>query len=162
MSSIRLEEKPFELDGKTYVLRCNMAVLDALQEGSDGDFGAVMSMPARQGVVEILAAMLNDYAEDMDWPDRWTAKQLKKRFSYAYLLELDILGMFTRAVIPTGAGAPEKTEDKRSFWKTMNPARLWALFDAHFRPAHRSGSSESLQTGKKRGKSLSQYLTGGG
>lgn len=98
--SIRLEEKPFELEGKTYILRCNMAVLDALQDAHGGDFGEVMNLPARQGVVEVLAAMLNDYAEDMGWPERWTAKQLKKRFSYSYLLESDILGLFTRAVIP--------------------------------------------------------------
>ena len=63
--SIRLEEKPFELDGKVYMLRCNMAVLDALQDAHGGDFGEVMNLPARQGIVEVLAAMLNDYAEDI-------------------------------------------------------------------------------------------------
>lgn len=105
MATLRLEEKPFEMEGKTYILRCNMAVLDALQEAHDGDFSAVMNLSARQGCAEILAAMLNDYAEDMGWEERWTPKAIKKRFAYAYLQELDILGMFTRSVLPIGSGA---------------------------------------------------------
>lgn len=114
MSSLRLEELPFELDGKTYMLRCNMAVLDALQEAHGGDFGAVAALPAREGVVEILAAMLNDYAEDMEWPERWTPRQLKKRFSYAQLVDADILGLFWRGTIPqtTQAAQPEDQTDQ--------------------------------------------------
>lgn len=100
MSTLRLEEKPFELDGKVYALRCNMCVLDVLQDAHGDDFAVIFDLPARQACAEILAAMLNDYAEDMGWAERWTARQIKKRFSYAYLQELDILGMFTRAVIP--------------------------------------------------------------
>lgn len=97
---LRLEEKPFELDGKTYQLRCNMATLDALEEAHDGDFAEVVNMPARKGVVEILAAMLNEYAEDQGWPERWTPEAIKRRFSYRYLLDLDVLGIFFRAVVP--------------------------------------------------------------
>lgn len=97
--SIRLEEKPFEYNGKTYVLRCNMAVLDRLQDMYDGDFSKVMSLPASQGMTVILYAMLNDYAEDMGW-EEVDLKAVKKAFSYAYLVEQDILGMFTRAIIP--------------------------------------------------------------
>ena len=100
MATLQLEEKPFEIEGKTYVLRCNMAVLDALQEAHDGDFGAVYDLPVREGSAQILTAMLNDYAEDMGWEERWTPKQIKKRLPYAALLELDIIGMFTRATVP--------------------------------------------------------------
>lgn len=110
--SIRLEEKPFELDGKVYMIRCNMAVLDALQDAHGGDFGEVMNLPARQGIVEVLAAMLNDYAEDMGWPERWTANKLKKRFSYAYLIEADIMGLFTRAVIPVPSGSEDNKKEE--------------------------------------------------
>lgn len=106
--SLRLEEKPFELEGKVYTLRCNMAVLDALQEAHDGDFGAVYDLPVREGSAQILAAMLNDYAEDMGWEERWTAKQIKKRLPWAALLELDVIGMFTRATVP---GLSEKNAE---------------------------------------------------
>ena len=108
--SLRLEEKRIEVDGKTYVLRCNMAVLDAL-ETAYGSFQAVMELPVREGQAAILAAMLNDYAEDMGWEQSWTAKKIKKRFPYSGLLELDIMGLFTRAVVPEGQETPaHKTE----------------------------------------------------
>jgi len=48
------------------------------------------------------------------------------------------------------------------FWKTMNPARLYSLFEAHFRAKHRRESSHSLQKGEKTGFSLYSYLTGMG
>ena len=112
--SLRLEEKRLEVEGKIYVLRCNMAVLDAL-ETAYGSFEAVMELPVREGQAAILAAMLNDYAEDMGWEQSWTAKKIKKRFPYSGLLDLDIMGLFTRAVVPenqrSGEGAPaDKTE----------------------------------------------------
>jgi len=54
-------------------------------------------------------------------------------------------------------------QDEQSFWKTANPARLWSLLDALYRPEDRTGGTESLQTGEKQDKlSLSEYLTGGG
>lgn len=103
MATLRLEEKPFELEGKTYILRCNMAVMDELQAAHDDDFGAVLRLPERQGAAEILAAMLNHYASKRNWPERWTAEDIKERFAYSYLVEQDILGMFTRALVPGGA-----------------------------------------------------------
>lgn len=112
MSSLRLEEIPFEIDGKTYLLRCNMAVLDALQEAHGGDFGAVVNLPARDGIAEILAAMLNDYAEDMGWEERWTPRQIKKRYSYAQLIDADIFGLFWRGTLPqTG---PQAQQDEQT------------------------------------------------
>ena len=106
--SIRLEQKPFELEGKTYILCCNMAVLDALQDAHDGDFGAVLELPVRQCTVEVLAAMLNDYAEEQGWEERWTPQALKRKFVYSYLLEQDIFGMFQRALIPKQTGDAEE------------------------------------------------------
>lgn len=105
MSSLRLEEKIITLDGRTYTLRCNMAVLDTIQEAHGGDFAAVMKLPATAAMAEILAAMLNDYAEDMGWETDWTARKVKKNVSYAGLVDLDILGMFARAVIPARSTA---------------------------------------------------------
>ena len=110
--SLRLEEKPIEIDGRVYKLRCNMAVLDRIEE-AHGTFEAVMQLPMRDGMTEILAAMLNDYAEDMGWEQDWTAKRVKKRLSFRELLDLDLLGIFNRAIIPASAAAeqPEPGED---------------------------------------------------
>ena len=100
MSSLRLEEKPVEFEGRSYVLRCNMAVLDALQEAHGGDFAEVMQLSPQQAAPEILAAMLNDYAEDMGWEQDWTARRVKKQVPYKALLEADVIGLFNRAIIP--------------------------------------------------------------
>lgn len=48
------------------------------------------------------------------------------------------------------------------FWKTMNPARLYSLYDAHFRAKHRSEPRQSLQKGEKPAFSMSAYLAGMG
>ena len=87
---LRIEEQRLEVEGRTYVIRCNMAVLDALEE-TYGDFQAVMALPLREGQAAVLAAMLNDYAEDMGW-------------------DLDIIGMLTRAVTPANAAAEAQTK----------------------------------------------------
>ena len=81
------------------------SVLDALQEAHEDNFEAFMGQSVREASAELLAAMLNDYAEDMGWPERWTARDIKKRFSYGYLVQKDIFGMLTRALIPESAAA---------------------------------------------------------
>ena len=52
-------------------------------------------------------------------------------------------------------------QDERVFWKTMNPARLHALYNAYFSPVRRiaipAGAPEP-----QGGKSLAAYLMGGG
>lgn len=100
--TLQLEELPFELDGKTYLLRCNMAVLEAIQEAHDGDFGAVLELPANESALEFLAAMLNDYAWDQGWPELWTTQQLKRRVSLSMLTQ--IFRLVSRAVF---APAPD-------------------------------------------------------
>ncbi|MBO7670162.1 MAG: hypothetical protein J6S60_06185 [Oscillospiraceae bacterium] len=49
-------------------------------------------------------------------------------------------------------------QDEQIFWRTMNPARLHALFDARFRPNKRTALSPSRQDEEM---SLSSYLMGG-
>lgn len=113
MTSIRLETKRLEFDGRVWEICCNMAVLDALQTAHGGDFSAVMALPPFQAAAEMLAAMLNDYAEDQGWDVRYTPKQVARRTNLLALNELDVLGMFNRAVsveepaaedAPAGAG----------------------------------------------------------
>lgn len=110
---IRLEEKPFELNGKIYILRCNMAVLERVED-MHGDLDAVMQLPVRTASLELLAAMMNDYAElQEDWEEIWTPEKLKKQVSYAMLMELDLVGMLFRSISPQGSGAVKRTEDEK-------------------------------------------------
>lgn len=104
---IRLEEKPFELDGQRYTLRCNMAVLERVEE-AHGDMEAVMDLTVRQSSVEFLAAMLNDDAQQRGLDVVWTPEALKRKLSYAMLKELDIMGMVFRAMSPAGAVKPQR------------------------------------------------------
>ena len=110
---IRLEETPFELEGKRYVLRCNMAVLESVEE-QYGTLDALMEVSVRESSLSLLAAMLNDYADEQGWEERWTPARLKRKISYAMLRELDLVGMLFRSVSPSrpdaageaGAGEP--------------------------------------------------------
>ena len=86
--TLQLEELPFELDGKTYLLRCNMAVLEMIQEAHGGNFGEVLDAPVNESALEFLAAMLNDYAWEQGWPELWYPEQLKRRVSLAMLTEI--------------------------------------------------------------------------
>lgn len=108
---IRLEEKPFELEGKLYRLRCNMAVLESIEE-AHGDMEAVMQLPVRTASLELLTAMLNDWAEEQGWEERWTAARLKRRVSYAMLMELDLVGMLFRAISPAQGEKKAEPGDK--------------------------------------------------
>lgn len=102
--TLQLEELPFELDGKTYLLRCNMAVLEAVQESHGGNFAEVLEAPVNESALEFLAAMLNDYAWEQGWPELWTPQQLKRRVSLAMLTQ--IFKLVTRSIM-----APEKKPD---------------------------------------------------
>lgn len=87
--SIKLETLPFEYEGKTYQLRCNMNVLSDVQDLHDGDLGAALDekRPLRS-VLEFLAAMMNDYADEMGWPERFTARQLGRKLTRPELPEV--------------------------------------------------------------------------
>lgn len=108
---IRLEEKPFELNGKRYLLRCNMAVLEAYEEAC-GDIQAAMEQPVRSAMLTLLQLMLNDYAEEQGWDETWDAARLKRRVSYAMLMELDLVGMLFRALTPAAKEKPADGEKK--------------------------------------------------
>lgn len=102
--TLQLEELPFELDGKTYLLRCNMAVLEAVQEAHEGNFSEVLEASVNESALEFLAAMLNDYAWEQGWPELWTPQQLKRRVSLAMLTQ--IFKLVSRSIT-----APEKKPD---------------------------------------------------
>lgn len=102
MRDIRLEEFPFEFEGKTYILRCNMNVLADVQDAFGGDLGAALrdDSPARS-VLEFLAAMMNDYADDMGWQERFTAKKLGRKFpSITALPAAEVFRLVTKSITP--------------------------------------------------------------
>ena len=113
--SLRLEQIPYEFEGKTYMLRCNMAVLEDIQEAHGGDLGEALNPDkAINSAVEFLTAMLNDYADEMGWPERYTIKQVKRKLSFAeisYGLTSQIMGMVIRSMAPAGKAAPEPTPE---------------------------------------------------
>lgn len=81
MSDLRLEEIPFEFQGKTWRLHCNMNVLADVQEAYDGDLGAALDEKrTMKSLLAFLAAMLNDYADEQGWPERFTASSLGRCF----------------------------------------------------------------------------------
>ena len=109
MSDIRLEEVPFELDGKTYKLRCNMNVLADVQEAYNGDFTQALSEKnGLKSVLIFLAAMLNDYADEMGWPERYTARQLGRKYKRFDIPAELVMGVVIRSI------TPEQTEEAES------------------------------------------------
>ena len=117
MSGARMREIPYELDGKQYRLRCNMNVLADVQEAYDGDFmESLNSKSSMKGILEFLAAMLNDYADEMNWPERFTAKQLGRKLRREEIPGVEIMALVTEAVLPrkkkeTDAEDKENTEE---------------------------------------------------
>lgn len=101
MSDIRLEGKPFEIDGKTYILRCNMNVLADVQEEYDGDFSAALNeKTSLKSLLVFFAAMLNDYAEEQGWQERFTAKQLGRKFKRFDIPAEEVMGLVYDAITP--------------------------------------------------------------
>ena len=114
MRDIRLEEIPFELDGKTYMLRCNMNVLADVQAVFGGSIaGALDDENPTQSVLEFLAAMLNDYADEQGWPERFTAKQIGRKLPMYAVKKADIMGLVIRSISPPSddAAAPVSEPD---------------------------------------------------
>lgn len=110
MSDIRLEEVPFEFNGKTYKLRCNMNVLADVQEAYGGDFSAALSgNNTLKSALTFLAAMLNDYAEEMGWPERYTAKDIGRKYKrFDFPVEM-VMGVVIRSITPD-SGEEEPAE----------------------------------------------------
>lgn len=101
MRDIRLEQMPFSFDGKVWQLRCNMNVLADVQDSYGGSITDALTggKPSRS-VIEFLAAMLNDYAEEMGWTERYTARSLGRKLSPNMVPTVEIMGLVMRAVAP--------------------------------------------------------------
>jgi len=97
--SLRLETREIEINGVTYPLRCNMAVLERLQDGpGQGQIGNLMKQDIYQSVFDIAKAMLDDACEDNPELPEVSMKQLKKTFNPADLASHGVLILFTKAL----------------------------------------------------------------
>ena len=99
--SLQLETVELDINGTVYPLRCNMAVLEKLQDGpGDGSIGNLLNMPSYQVVFEIAKAMIDEACEDDPALPEIPVKQLKKLFNPAQLAKAGIFRLFTQAVAP--------------------------------------------------------------
>lgn len=112
MRDIRLEEMPFDFGGKTYILRCNMNVLADVQDEFDGDLVAALDGKNPVGTsLRFLAAMMNDYADEMGWPERFTHKTLGRQLGFGDMRYTEIMGMVFRSLTPPTDDGEMKTEE---------------------------------------------------
>mgnify|MGYP006962941435 CR=1 FL=1 len=118
---IKPREVAWRFDGRDWVLRCNNNVLAEVQEINGGDLRPILSTKrTMKSVLQLLAAMLNDYADEMRWVDdegfaiRYTEKQLGRRLSFATQNRLspDIMRMTILAV--RDAEAENDTADEKN------------------------------------------------
>lgn len=113
MKDMRLKEVPFELGGKTYLLRCNMNVLADVQEANDGELISVLDgKKSMRTLLEFLAPMLNDYADEMGWPERFTSRSLGRIVKNAQEIPgEEIMELVMDAMIPD---AEEDAQDEEA------------------------------------------------
>lgn len=76
MIDVRLPEVTLTIDGKDYILRCNFNSIADVQE----EYGSIPALMDERGSVRTAliwaAAMANDYADSMGWPERFTDRTL--------------------------------------------------------------------------------------
>ena len=123
MEDIKPREVAWRFDGRDWVLRCNNNVLAEVQIVNGGNFGPVLSRKRTlKSVLQLLAAMLNDYADEMRYVDadgfaiRYTEKQLGRRLSLGTVNRLapDIMRMTILAVRDAGGEAENSSADEKN------------------------------------------------
>lgn len=125
MKDIKPREVAWRFDGRDWVLRCNNNVLAEVQEINGGDFSPILSTKRTlKSILQLLAAMLNDYADEQHWTDEdgfaisYTEKQLGRRLPLSALNKLapKVMELAIRAVRADEAGetpADEKNAETR-------------------------------------------------
>lgn len=114
MADIRLRSVPFELEGKTYQLRCNFNVLADVTAEYGGELPDPLDPAVRLTVCRsFLAAMLNDYADEMGWPERYEPKALGRMLGAdAAVLLQTVTPLVVSAVFARGTGDGENDGKK--------------------------------------------------
>ena len=106
MDDIRLKTVPFELDGKTYKLCCNMNVLADVQEDFGGSIGNAIAGGSVKSVLSFLSAMLNECCEIEGYPERFTRRELGRRYG----MDIKALQRIGDIVMPLVIGSLPKRE----------------------------------------------------
>jgi len=74
---IRMPELRINFDGKDVILRCNFNVIADVQEMNGGTLPEVLNAgKSLNNFLCFLTAMINEYADEVGWPERYTPKQV--------------------------------------------------------------------------------------
>lgn len=108
---LKLETKAVEFDGEYYEICCNMAALEKLEELHGGSMKAVFECDANHINAELLLIMLNQARADKG-KEPITKAHFARRYNYAMLREMDIFGMFMRAMSPEATNKDAGDKEK--------------------------------------------------
>ncbi len=116
MADCRLPTMPFELDGRTFILRCNMNVLADVEQLHNGSLMEALEQP---GVLttskEFLSAMLNDYADEQGWDARYTPRSVGRLLppspEYVNRMREIITDLVLRSVTSGSSGASAQDQE---------------------------------------------------
>ena len=98
---LKLEKLPIEYHGQTYELVCNMEALELLEE-EYGDMKTVMNDSIDHVSAALFRIMLNCARADRG-EEPVDKRTISRAYSYAMLREMDIFGLFLRAMSPEAA-----------------------------------------------------------
>ncbi len=108
--SLQLEKKTVEFDGESYELVCNMEALEALEGEYGGTMKAVMADSVEHVSAALFRVMLNLARADRG-EEAVEKRRISRLYSPAMLQEMDVFGMFLRAMNADAARAAQKKEE---------------------------------------------------
>lgn len=112
MADLRLESLPFPYNGRIYKLRCNMNVLADVQEENGGNISpAFDGKRGMKSALQFLAAMMNDWADEQGWPERFTSRELGRVLRTEEVPMSEIIGLVLRALTAPKTANPDASEE---------------------------------------------------
>lgn len=108
--SLQLEKKAVEFDGKRYELVCNMEALELLEDEYGGSMKAVMEDRVEHVSAALYRIMLNCARADRG-EEPVEKRQISRLYSPAMLQEMDIFGLFLRAMSVDAAKKAQNQEE---------------------------------------------------
>lgn len=108
--SLQLEKKTVDFGGESYELVCNMEALELLEDEYGGSMKAVMEDRVEHVSAALFRIMLNCARADRG-EEPVEKRQISRLYSPAMLQELDIFGMFLRAMSVDAARAAQHKEE---------------------------------------------------
>lgn len=107
--SLQLERKTVEFDGESYELVCNMEALELLEDEYGGSMKAVMEDRVEHVSAALYRIMLNLARADCG-EDAVEKRRISRAYSPAMLQEMDVFGMFLRAMSVDAARAAQQKD----------------------------------------------------